>query len=255
MKNDYILFIDSGVGGLTTLAETHKILPANYIYFADNNNAPYGNHSKDEILRFIIQIILQVQQKYTIKMVVLACNTATTATIAELRTLFNFPIVGTEPAIRLAKNKGFSKICALTTPTTKKQSQYKSLKKQLNTNIKTISIPSFAQNIEKFALSPNLINYIFVLQNVCQALSLSKNNDVIVLGCTHYVLIKNIFKKFTNKDIIDGNFGVAKQILTKNFHSIKTPLEKNKIVFMFSHLTTFVKQNYQKIFGQILANL
>ena len=49
MKKDYVLFIDSGIGGLTTLSESVKLLKANYIYYADNINAPYGDHTKNEI--------------------------------------------------------------------------------------------------------------------------------------------------------------------------------------------------------------
>ena len=121
MKKEYSLFIDSGIGGLSTLAFTQKILKANYIYFADNKNAPYGSHTKNEILKYLTKIISNVQNKYPLKMVVLACNTATTSAVKQLRNLFDIPIIGTEPAITLAKNNGYNHVFALTTETTKKQ--------------------------------------------------------------------------------------------------------------------------------------
>ena len=66
MKKEYILFIDSGIGGLTTLAETTKILNANYIYFADSIHAPYGSHSAEELLCFLREIIENLLKTYNI---------------------------------------------------------------------------------------------------------------------------------------------------------------------------------------------
>ena len=254
MKKEYILFIDSGIGGLSTLAFAQKILKTNYIYFADNKNAPYGSHTKNEILKYLTKIINKVQNKYPLKMVVLACNTATTSAVKELRMLFDIPIIGTEPAITLAKNKGYKHIFALTTETTKKQLN-KKLKNNTNITVRVHSSKTLAKNVENLKINNTFENYLNVLKDVCNSIHHAQNHDVIVLGCTHYVLICEIFKKFTTKPLLDGNFGVVKQILTNFFKNSNKKSQNEDVVFIFSKPTKFAKQKYKKILGQILANL
>ena len=120
MKKEYILVIDSGIGGLSTLCEIYKVLPANYIYFADNKNAPYGKHKKEDVYNFLETIIGSVCLKFKVSMVVLACNTATTTSIEKLRDKFTgIKFIGTEPAIKLAGSFGNKKILSVATPTIK----------------------------------------------------------------------------------------------------------------------------------------
>ena len=69
MKKDYILVIDSGIGGLSTLSEIVQVFPFNYIYYADNKNSPYGSHSTDEVLKFLCEIIDKETVKYNVIMV------------------------------------------------------------------------------------------------------------------------------------------------------------------------------------------
>ena len=254
MKKEYILFIDSGIGGLSTLAFTQKILKANYIYFADNKNAPYGSHTKNEILKYLTKIISDVQNKYPLKMVVLACNTATTSAVKQLRNLFDIPIIGTEPAITLAKNNGYNHVFALTTETTKKQLKEK-LKKHSTPIVKVHSSKTLAKNVENLKTNNTFENYLNVLKDVCNSIYHAQNHDVIVLGCTHYVLIREIFQKFTTKPLLEGNFGVVKQILSNFFKTTNQKAQNRDIVFIFSKPTKFAKQKYKKILGQILANL
>ena len=132
MKKEYILFIDSGIGGLTTLAETTKILNANYIYFADSIHAPYGSHLAEELLYFLREIIENLLKTYNIRMIVLACNTATASCVEFLREIYpKISIIGTEPALKIAVSASHKRILALTTPTTAKQHKYLSLKQHL----------------------------------------------------------------------------------------------------------------------------
>ena len=97
-KNKYILVYDSGIGGLTTLASIMlKNKNQNYIYYADTKNCPYGNKCNTQLQNIIINNIKRLTSEYNITHIVLACNTATTVAISKLRTLFNIPIIGTEP--------------------------------------------------------------------------------------------------------------------------------------------------------------
>lgn len=278
MKKDYILFIDSGTGGLSTLAEIYKVLPANFIYFADNKNCPYGSRTKKEILFILKSIIDKTLKKYDVKMVVLACNTATTTSIEKLRVLYkNLYFVGIEPAIKLASDMGFKRILMLSTPSTAHQTKYLKLKHKLPAKISNLCMKDFAYNIEFFLThknqsnlkntnilceknknnliepSSNFLARMKLLKNLYTIGAKSKNFDCIVLGCTHYNLIQANIYDMTKKPLIGGNFGVAKQILS-HFNGKKMSSTKKTIIFKFSKYSKTIKQNYKKIFNQILAN-
>ena len=256
MKKDYILVIDSGIGGLSVLAQMLKLFYANFIYFADNKNCPYGARKRHEIVTFLTQIIDNLKQNYSIKIVVLACNTATTSAIEKLRNRYKDMIfVGTEPALRLANKSNFGRILAITTPTTACQTKYKNLQKQLDSSIKTIAMPHFASNIEQNLTNPTILNALRLKNDLFFIKNHAKNYDCIVLGCTHYAIIKDKIAQFTDIPLIDGSLGVACQ--TRKFQPCmhKQPTKKSKIIFMQSMQNSASIQIYKKILSQILANL
>ncbi len=283
MKKNYTLFIDSGIGGLSTLAEAYKLLPQNYIYYSDNANCPYGSKTKKQIFEIVKNIILSVKKSYNIKVVVLACNTATTSAIKNLRKTFGeIKFIGTEPAIKLAAGLGYKKIVVLCTPATAKQHKYLSLAHKTKSKIKTIKMFKLASSIEAYFDTPSQKNKVWLQKQLYFARAKCKNFDGVVLGCTHYVLIENMVQKIFNKPVINGNFGVAKQVLfvctglrqqntafsdnfcknqiskspssnSNNFRNIKNSSTKN-IIFMFSRQEDGIKEKYIKTFNQILAN-
>ena len=254
MKKEYILVIDSGVGGLSVLAELCNLFPANYMYYADNKHCPYGNHTSTEITKFLMDIIDFCCLKYTIKLIILACNTATNTSIEQLRNRYpNICFVGTEPAIRLANNLGFKHILSLTTPATAEQIKYKALQNSLNIDIKTVPMTRFAANIERFLCHNTLSDGLRTKSDIYFIKNLSKNYDCLVLGCTHYALIKPFIQKFIDVPIIDGNIGIARQAL-KNAHKLGIK-QKNltTVKFVLSSQFSDSKQIYKKILSQILA--
>lgn len=256
MKIDHILFIDSGIGGLTTLSQCVKILPANYLYFADNQNAPYGNHSAEEIFGYLKNIITSLLQKYNIKIIVLACNTATTSSIDRLRHTFkNIYFIGTEPAVKLAENLGFKNIFCAVTPATLKQNKFKMLSNSLSAKTRHYASKTLAKNIECYYTDKSLLNQFNLNKEIYALLNKSKNCDTIVLGCTHYVLLKEKLKKLTNKTILDGNLGTSKQVQRTyiKFNLLKT--NKSTIKFFVSNAKICPKEIYKKIFQEILAKV
>lgn len=256
MKKEYILFIDSGLGGLSTLAETYKIKPGNFIYFADNKNAPYGNHSKQEIIGFLESIIIGVSKKFKLKAVVLACNTATTSSVKELRLKHkDIDIIGTEPAISLASKLGYKNILCLSTPVTARQNKFRVLRKTLpySTRVKCHVFNDLAKDIDELFLQKSISAKFHVQKNLFKIKKISKNFDCVVLGCTHYCLLKNDIFRMTKIPIIDGNAGVSRRVFDI-FHDLYSKNCKSRTVkFMFSDSSTALKQKYIKIFEQILA--
>ena len=187
---EVICVFDSGIGGafvINTLM--HKIEGEHFLYLADNRLAPYGNKSASQIFNSICLIIDKVLKKNKIKMLVLACNTATACAIKRLRQRYCFLIVGMEPAILPALKKYASKdIFLLATTATINNS--KLIKKIIIKNkINYLGLSNFAKNIEnniyklnKIKLDKNLINKL--LKNKYKA---------IVLGCSHYRFVKPLF--------------------------------------------------------------
>ena len=211
MKGKVGIF-DSGIGGLTTYKEIKKLLPnENYIYYADTKNNPYGSKTQDELKQITKNIVNKLITKGA-KIIVIACNTATTNCIEYLRKEFpNTIFIGTEPAIKVACDNNFKNILVLATPTT------------INSERTNELVITNKKEYENFYLVPcnGLANAIEIndqekidkLLNEILTPYQNKNIDAIVLGCTHYPLIKNkIQNYFKNAKLIDGNKGVAKRV-------------------------------------------
>lgn len=223
---------DSGVGGVSILKEIIKISPNNsFYYLSDSKNNPYGDKSKKEIKKIVYNNVKYLIDKKC-EIIVLACNTATAVAIDSLRKDFeNIIFVGTEPAIKMVFDEGTDEdTLLLATKLTLKTERVKQLVKKYNVgNVQTFACVGLADLIEK-AEKNKIIPYFE------KYLSAYKDVKRIVLGCTHYVLVKNEFSRyFKNAKLIDGSAGVAKEVLrhvthneayTLVFHD--TSIDKNK---------------------------
>lgn len=208
-----VAVFDSGFGGLSLLYEAMKKLEGcDFIYFADNENAPYGTKSIDEIKALSIDAVDFLASKADI--VVIACNTATSAAVNDLREKFSIPIIGMEPAVNLGKDAD-GDILVIATPATIKGAKLNELLKKSNLNNKTHLLPmpklvEFAQNME--FNSPNVKEYI---KNQISKFN-SKNISLLVLGCTHFNYFKDSFiDLMPNSKIVDGVDGTIRQIKRK----------------------------------------
>lgn len=210
--NNKIGIFDSGIGGLTTLEEIKKILPnEDYIYYADSKNNPYGEKSEEELLSIVKNIVEYLLSK-NVKIIVIACNTATTRCIETLRHDYpNINFVGTEPAIKVACDKGFKNTLVLATPgTISSEKVHKLVKDNIHDDqkIHLLACDGLANAIEK--KDDERIDSI--LHNLLDDYK-KENIDSIVLGCTHYPIIKDRIQSFfPSAKLIDGNIGVAKRV-------------------------------------------
>ena len=220
--NKKIGIFDSGIGGTTTLKEIMKLLPKeDYLYYADSKNNPYGNKSDKELFQITSDIVDYLISN-DVKIIVIACNTATTKCIKELRKKYpKMLFVGTVPAIKVACDNNYNNTLVLATPGTISSDLTKELveqNKKENENIFLLPCDGLANAIEKKndKLIDDLLNkYLTPYKN--------KNIDAIVLGCTHYPLIKGKIQEFfKNAIILDGNIGVANRV--------KNLLEQNQLL-------------------------
>ena len=216
MNNNPIGLFDSGVGGTSIWKEIHDLLPnENTIYLADSINAPYGYKTVDEIISLSIKNT-ELLLKMGSKLIVVACNTATTNAIEILREKFNVPFIGIEPAIKPAALKSASKsIGILATKGTLNSILFSESLDEYKEHIKVTEIigEGLVSLIEMGKIDDSEIN---ILLNKYLQPMLKKDIDYLVLGCSHYPYLIPQLKKILPKQvkIIDSGIAVAKQ--TKN---------------------------------------
>ena len=209
-------FFDSGVGGTSIWKEVVQLLPfEDTIYLADSKNAPYGQKSKEEIIQFSIKNT-EFLLNQNAKIIVVACNTATTNAIKLLRTTYDVPFIGIEPAIKPAglvtKTK---KVGILATKGTLNSELFETTSGTLDPEIEIIEQvgEGLVDLIEDGKLVSSEMNAL--LRSYLTPM-MHQNIDALVLGCTHYpYLIPQIREIIGNQiQIIDSGEAVARQ--TKN---------------------------------------
>jgi glutamate racemase len=209
-------FFDSGIGGITVLHDALKMLPyEDYIYYADTLNVPYGSKSKDEVKKYIFDAVEFIVQK-GVKALVIACNTATSVAIEDLRNKYNIPIIGMEPAVKPAveKNENINKRVLVTaTALTLKEEKLRNLITKVDNEhiVDLLPLPELVRFSERFDFSEETV--LPYLQEQLLQYDLNKY-ETIVLGCTHFSFYKDMFRKLlpSNVDIIDGNMGTVKNL-------------------------------------------
>lgn len=211
-------FFDSGLGGASVLREAIHILPnENFIYFGDDANAPYGDLDHAAIAQFTHESISYLAS-FNIKAAVIACNTATATCIDNLRRDFPFPIVSMEPAIKPAcQTSGKGKVLMLATAATANLPRYKQLVSNMKDPERVISVPcpGLVERIEAGHFAADAFDDI--LDSRLSFLE-GKTIDAIVLGCTHYIFIKEAFSRYArlhfagNATLFDGNAATVRQL-------------------------------------------
>ena len=212
---------DSGLGGLSVLKELRKILPdEDYIYYADSINVPYGEKTDEELLELTSKIV-DYMIKEDCKLIVIACNTATTSCMLKLREKYpDIVFVGTVPAIKVAYDYNYKDTIILSTPYTTKSKRVQELihdYKRDDQNLYLVSGENLAGLIEEDSKEE--------IDKVLERI-LGKYRgkvDSIVLGCTHYSLIKEeISRVLPNIAILDGCVGISMEV--------KRQLENNNLI-------------------------
>lgn len=211
-SGDYIAVFDSGVGGLSVLRHLIARMPnERYLYYGDSANAPYGTKTKEQVraLTFAAAEKLIAQG---IKALVVACNTATSATINELRNAYpDLIVIGIEPALKLAADKfPGGKLGVMATPMTLREEKFAKLMEQFQETceIHKIPAPGFVELIEAGkADSPEVETLLRKLFAAYPPL------DALVLGCTHYPFAAEAIRKVLGADVtlLDGGEGTARQ--------------------------------------------
>ncbi|MBN1353224.1 MAG: glutamate racemase [Candidatus Omnitrophica bacterium] len=204
---------DSGVGGLTVVDKLLRHLPEeNIIYFGDTARVPYGNKSKGTVTRFSKEIVTFLL-KFRVKLIIIACNTASSLSLETLKRSFKVPFIGViDPGVEEALEvTGTGRIGIIGTEATVSSEAYKTkiLSVDKNSFVLQKSCPLLVPLVENGWLS-NKIAYGIVKEYLSPLLK--KNIDTLILGCTHYPLLKNTIKKFVGKGVklVDSSTAAAK---------------------------------------------
>lgn len=206
--------LDSGLGGISVLRELVKLMPGeNFIYYGDSANAPYGTRIPEEVIDLTKKDVEFLLERGA-KAIVVACNTATSVAIKELRAAYEevLPVIGIEPALKPAvKAKEHSKVVVMATPMTLSQTKFNSMMHiyEDDANIIKMPCPGLVEYIESGVLEGPVLDAYLEKQFAPYD---KAEIDAVVLGCTHYPLIREVIQKhLPGVFVYDGGFGTAKQ--------------------------------------------
>jgi glutamate racemase len=194
---------DSGVGGLTVAREIIRQLPGeNIVYFGDTARVPYGIKSAQTVIRFSVENILFLL-KQDVKLICVACNTASSLALPSIRNNFRVPIIGVitpgaREAVYASQNK---RIGVIGTKGTIKSRTYETEIKQLEPKVKVTAVacPLFVPFVEEGWLSGEVV--LSVARKYLEPLRKARV-DTVILGCTHYPLLKPVIQEILGKDVI-----------------------------------------------------
>ena len=255
MKNNLPIGIfDSGLGGLTVLKALQQILPnESFLYIGDTAHVPYGNKSKEAVTKYS-EKITQFLIDNKVKLIIVACNTASSVAIKHLQANFSIPIIDVitplGEVLKDYKHNQIKAIGVIGTYNTINSKAYDKIILQYNNTLSIISkaCPLFVPIIEE-----GLQNHT-IAKNACKKYLSDFNNqkiDFLILGCTHYPIMAATIQKTLNKDItiIDSAKTTAEYIENYLMHHnlMNKQIEKNKTVIMVTDKTLRFKQFAQNI--------
>lgn len=236
---------DSGIGGLTVLREIEKLMPnENIIYFGDTARVPYGNKSSSTIKKFSVENILFLLEK-KVKTVVVACNTSSALALDYLNDIFRIPIIGViEAGVNKAGKLSSGKIGIIGTKSTIASNAYQGMiaKKNKKSKVAAKCCPLFVPLIEEGLISGKISKEVV---SAYLADFKKAKIDTLILGCTHYPLLKKeIAKYLPGVNIVDSAQEVAshtKQVLT-HFNLVNNnPAAGEKKFYISDEPKNFVK--------------
>ncbi len=212
-KHDYIAVFDSGVGGLSVLRHLRQLLPGErYLYFGDSANAPYGTKTKEEVKALTFAAAQRLLSR-GIKALVVACNTATSAAINDLRAAYpGLIVIGIEPALKLAADRyPGGGIGVMATPMTLREEKFEALMHRYGETCRVYKLPApgLVELVESGkADSPEAEALLSALFAPCR-----DHLDAVVLGCTHYPFAAAAISRVLGSGValLDGGGGTARE--------------------------------------------
>ena len=233
MDNRSIGIFDSGVGGLTVMKQIMDEMPyENIVYFGDTGRVPYGTKSRETIMKYS-QNDVRFLESHNVKLIIIACGTASSAALPEIKSQFQTPIIGVieataEAAVRATKNR---KIGVIGTAGTIKIGAYEKIIHSYGIDTYKKACPLFVPLVENGHFDTQVVK--LVVEEYLTPIR-DAGVDTLILGCTHYPHLKKIIGEFMGNDValIDPGVEIAK--------FLKNSFDKEML-----HSQVFDKDRYQ----------
>lgn len=248
-------FFDSGIGGISVLEKAAAQLTHNqFLFYADSSHVPYGTKSKQQIIEYVDNAVSFLHAQGA-DVVVLACNTATSAAANYLREKYPFPILGMEPAVKVASKtldeNDATKIIVTATELTLKLEKLESLIQRLGVteHVEELSLQRLVEFAENDIFDGEVLNnYLKQQLSLCDV----ANTSALVLGCTHFTFYKTLIRRIMLDltghaiPVVDGNEGTVNHlasIVEPEFVDAK-PLAERIRFFESDHEVPFAKYEH-----------
>ncbi|MCW3798847.1 glutamate racemase [Sphingomonas sp. BN140010] len=210
-----ILFFDSGVGGLSVLADARRQLPtASIVYAADSAGFPYGTKPEAELAARVPALLGRLVERYHPRLVVIACNTASTIALAHVRAALDLPVVGTVPAIKPAAEQSRTRVIGvLGTEATVRQPYVDDLSARFAADCEVLRHGSAELvRLGEAKIAGERIDPAAISAAV-QPLAERRDMDMVVLACTHFPLLgEELRAALPHAAQVDGAAGIARRI-------------------------------------------
>lgn len=249
MNNQPIGFLDSGVGGLTVVKESLKQLPNETVYYVgDTKRCPYGSRPVEEVREFTWKMV-EFLVKKGVKMIVIACNTATAVTLEEIKKTLKIPVIGviipgSRAALRVTQTQ---RIGVIGTEGTIHSGQYPKaiLSKYKNANVFGLACPKFVPLVESGEYRSEKARE--VVEETLKEMT-EHNIDTLVMGCTHYPLLKPLIQDAMVESVTLVNPGsetVSEASMLLDYYEI--PAEQNTDQMQHRFYTTGEVETFREI--------
>jgi glutamate racemase len=241
-------FFDSGVGGITVLHDALQALPnSDFIYYADTDNVPYGTKSEAQVREYVLAAA-DFMVGRGVGVIVVACNTATSVAIDDLRRKYSIPIIGMEPAVKPAvENHRDKRILVTATALALKLDKLRKLITRLDALdiVDLLPLPGLVRFAEDMTFDEKSV--LPYLREELSRYDMSQFQTV-VLGCTHFIYFRPVFRTLLGGgiDIIDGNKGTVNRLLG-TLDDLRTPADgSGKIAWYRSGTAVTDKKTLQE---------
>ena len=202
---------DSGVGGLTVLkAVRDKFSRLDLVYLGDTARVPYGNKSKETVIRYSLECAEFLVSK-GVEVLVVACNTASSQAMEALKDSFDIPIIGVvEPGVNKALGNTQGRVGVIGTRATIRSGAYQELLEKAGVEVFSKACPLFVPLVEEGLLEGDIARRVVEMY---LSEFREKEVDTLILGCTHYPLLKNLIQDFLpGTNVVDSSEAVASEL-------------------------------------------
>jgi glutamate racemase len=247
---------DSGIGGITVLHDALKIVKnADFLYYADTENVPYGTKTKPEVRGYVLNAA-DFLISHGADILVVACNTATSVAIEDLRQKYTIPIIGMEPAVKPAvENHKDKRILVTATELALKEEKLKKLITRLDAEdiVDLLPLPGLVRFAENLMFDEQSV--LPYLKDALSPFSM-RNYKTVVLGCTHFIYFKPVFEALLGPDIdiIDGNRGTVNKLLA-TITDLSIPLEGTNQITYYQSGSQVTDENILLNFSSLMTKL